>query len=604
MPRTQTTGIFRLPEPAEGFLRNKVVAAAARPSLARLLCLPRLNSMYADLAHGDGRDFLKDVLDLLQVKVNVDASDLKRIPKSGPVVVTANHPFGGLEGIVLAMVLRSVRPDVKLMANHLLAMIPEMREHVIAVDPFGGPNSTRNNIRALKECILWLRKGGLLGIFPAGEVSSLNLKKRAILDPEWKPFTGRLIRAAKAAALPVYFKGANGPLFHLMGLVHPRVRTVLLPRELLNKQRRSVDLCIGSPIAHEKLISLQSDEQRTQYLRLRSYILKHRGPAGAAAEPSGVRGTPIPVSDGKKSPALEIESLGQEAVLLQNNEYLVFSAKGEAIPATLREIGRLREQSFREVGEGTGKDIDLDRFDNHYEHLVLWNRKEREIAGAYRMGRVDSILETQGRKGLYTATLFKFKNSFFKKVNPSLELGRAFVRKKYRKSYSPPLLLWKGIGRFVAQNPRYGLLFGPVSISDNYHPLSKLLMMRFLKSKHTAADDLVKTIKPRTPPRLRSKPPGGLKFKTVNELCNDIEGVSGVVSEIEGDGKGVPVLLRQYLKLGGVILTFNVDNGFGNALDGLMAVDLTKTPVSMLARYMGPDQAQSFLAHKRDRVRP
>jgi len=598
MPQPQSTGIFQLPPPTEGPFRKKVMAAA-RPPLERLLCLPRLNSMYAGLPHGHDRDFLKDVLDLLKVEVNVDASDLKRIPRSGPAVVTANHPFGGLEGIVLAMVLRSVRPDIKLMANYMLAMIPEMREHVIAVDPFGGPSSTRNNIRALKECILWLRKGGLLGIFPAGEVASLNLKKRAVLDPEWKPFTGRLIRAAKATALPVYFKGANGPLFHLMGLVHPRARTVLLPRELLNKQRRSVELCIGSPIAYEKLASQQSDEQLTQYLRLRSYVLKHRGRNGDAAKPAEVPWVPVSGSNGKNALGLEIKSLPQEAVLLQKNDYLVFSAKGEAIPETLREIGRLREKSFREVGEGTGKDIDLDRFDNHYQHLVLWNQKEKEIVGAYRMGRVDSILETQGRKGLYTATLFKFKRSFFKKINPSLELGRAFVRKKYRKGYCPLLLLWRGIGRFVAQNPRYDLLFGPVSISDNYQPLSKLLMMRFLKSKHTAASDLVKTIKPRTPPRLKFKPPGGLRFKTINELCNDIEGVSGVVSEIEGDGKGVPVLLRQYLKLGGGILTFNVDNGFGNALDGLMVVDLTKIPLPMLARYMGADQAQGFMEHKR-----
>lgn len=593
-------GPFQIPLTARTPIGRTVMRTLVKPSLDRLLCLPALNSRYLSIdQERRTNDFLNEALASLQVSVDVSAADLARIPASGPVLVVSNHPFGGLEGIALAALLRRVRPDVKLMANYLLHTIPEMRQHLIAVDPFGRADSAKRNIGPLKEAVRWMRGGGLLGIFPAGEVSSLNLKKRAVTDPAWNPAAARMARMAKAAVLPVYFHGDNGPLFNLLGLLHPRMRTVLLPRQLLNKQNTSLKVAVGSAIPFSRLDKFEDEEQLTHYLRLRTYILRNRftrenhAPVfQVPALPAGAEADAAPARDLIRA---EFESLPSWATLADNGQFLVVSARGRSIPNLLREIGRLREESFREVGEGTGKDVDLDRFDPDYDHLILWHKGNAEIAGAYRIGRADELLENKGPAGLYTATLFKYKKAFLSRIAPALELGRAFVRRDYRKSYAPLLMLWKGIGAYVAREPRYRFLFGPVSISSAYHPFSQALMMRFLQT-HFSNADLTTAIKPKNPPRpAKAARPGGLRLRDVSELCQDIEDLSGLVAEIEKDGKGVPVLLRQYLKLGGHILTFNLDHDFGDAIDGLMLIDLTRTPPKTLEKYMGPEQARSFL---------
>lgn len=591
-------GPFQIPLTARTPIGRTVMRTLVKPSLDRLLCLPALNSRYLSIAaERRGNDFLNEALATLGVQVDVSPADLARIPAAGPVLVVANHPFGGLEGIALAALLRRVRPDVKLMANYLLQAVPEMRQHLIAVDPFGRADSAKRNIGPLKEAVRWMRGGGLLGIFPAGEVSSLDLRKRAVTDPAWNPAAARMARMAKATVLPVYFHGDNGPLFNLLGLLHPRMRTVLLPRQLLNKQNTTLRMAVGSPIPASRLDRFENEEQLTAYLRLRTYILRNRCFAGEAL--TSLPAQSAAPAGAAPAPALlraEIDSLPAAAVLADNGQFLVASARGSAIPHLLHEIGRLREESFREVGEGTGKDLDLDAFDPDYDHLILWHKGNAEIAGAYRIGRADELLARKGAAGLYTATLFKYKKEFLSRIAPALELGRAFVRREYRKSYAPLLMLWKGIGAYVAREPRYRFLFGPVSISSAYHPFSQALMMRFLTA-HFSNADLTSSIKPKNPPRRSTAArPGGLRLRDVSELCQDVEDLSGLVAEIEQDGKGVPVLLRQYLKLGGHILTFNLDHDFGNAIDGLMLIDLTQTPQKTLEKYMGAEPAQAFLA--------
>ncbi len=593
---TQHPGPFQIPLNARTPIGRTVMRALVKPSLDRLLCLPALNSRYLSIAEERrSTDFLNEALASLQVAVDVSAADLARIPAAGPVLVVANHPFGGLEGIALAALLRRVRPDVRLMANSLLMVIPEMREHLIAVDPFGRAGSIKRNIGPLKEAVRWMRAGHLLGIFPAGEVSSLDLKKRAVTDPAWNPAAARMARMAKAAILPVYFHGDNGPLFNLLGLLHPRMRTVLLPRQLLNKQNTTLQVAVGSPIPASRLDGFADDEELTRYLRLRTYILRNRFTRANAAPAFAAPALPAGAAKAPNLLRAELTSLPESAVLADNGQFLVASAPGRDIPHLLHEIGRLREESFREVGEGSGKEVDLDAFDPDYDHLILWHQGNAQVAGAYRIGRADELLARRGPAGLYTATLFHFKKAFLSRIAPALELGRAFVRREYRKSYAPLLMLWKGIGAYVAREPRYRFLFGPVSISSAYHPFSQALMMRFLET-HCNNAGLAHAIKPKNPPRPGKAPrPGGLRLREISAHCQDIEDLSGLVAEVEQDGKGVPVLLRQYLKLGGHILTFNLDHDFGDAIDGLMLVDLAHTPPRTLEKYLGREQARAFL---------
>jgi putative hemolysin len=572
----------KLPAPVEG-------------AIEKLLLLDRLDRIYADVPGADTRLIAEHPLALLNVHPQVSERDLALIPKQGPVVAVANHPFGLIEGVILASILISVRPDVKIMANHLLAAMPEASQLCIFVDPFGGERAARANHKGLKDAIAWLKQSGLLAVFPAGKVSHLNLKERAITDPEWSHSVARLIRITGATVLPVYFRGANSAMFQLLGCIHPRVRTALLPHEFFNKHNRGIEVRIGSPIVPAKIRAYQDDIALIRYLRRRTYLLQNREAPkqclqDARSDPpaAGVLGELL---------AGEVAKLPADRTLVENDDFTVLLAKANEIPNVLHEIGRLREITFRRVGEGTGKSIDLDRFDDHYWHLFVWNRQAREVAGAYRLGPSGEILARFGPKGFYTSQLFQWKQSFLDRISPALELGRSFVRPEYQKTYAPLLLLWKGIGQFLVRHPQYKVLFGPVSISNGYTAASRHLMVKFL-SAYRRSPEFAPLVRARNP--FRQRPSFGDKSsKLPDELIGatvwDVEELSALIADVETDRKGVPVLLKQYLKLGGELAAFHVDRRFADALDGLIIVDLRKTDLRVLERYMGKEGAAQFL---------
>ncbi len=571
----------KLPAPVEG-------------AIEKLLALDRFDRLYEGAAEGsDPRPIAERTLAMLNVQPQVAERDLALVPKQGPVVAVANHPFGLIEGAILGSLLPSVRPDVKFMANHLLATMPETRQWCIFVDPFGGEGAARANRKGLKDAIGWLKQGGMLAVFPAGEVSHLNLKERAVIDPEWNHSVARLIRITGASVLPIYFRGANSALFQVLGFLHPRVRTALLPHEFFNKHNCSIEVRIGSPIAPAKISAYQDDVALIRYLRHRTYLLQNR----EAPKPAPVAKNAPPAS-GVLSDVLagEIARLAPERTMVEAGEFSVVLAKAGEIPQVLKEIGRLREVTFRQAGEGTGRAIDLDRFDEHYWHLFVWNREANEVAGAYRLGPSDEILGRFGPEGFYTSQLFQWKRSFLDRISPALELGRSFVRPEYQKTYAPLLLLWKGIGQFLLRNPQYKLLFGPVSISNGYTMASRQLMVKFL-SAYRQSPELAPLVRARNPFRHEaSKLSAKLADELMSDKAWDVEELSALVADVEIDRKGVPVLLKQYLKLGGELVAFHVDRRFANALDGLIVVDLRKTDARVLERYMGKEGAAEFLA--------
>ena len=259
----------------EGPVRQKLLPAVGG-ALERVLHFDQLNALYHQTLHlRDSRHFHEKLLEALRIRYEVSPEDLARIPPEGPVVVTSNHPFGAIEGIILASILRSVRPDVKVMANFLLGSIPELRDLFILVDPFARQTSTYANVRALRETLNWLKGGAMLAVFPAGEVSHIDLPSRKVTDPEWSDSIARIIRATGARALPVCFSGANGLAFQVLGLVHPRLRTALLPHEFLNKRDKTIPLRIGSPIPFNRLAAFKTDRELMAYLRHRTYALAH-----------------------------------------------------------------------------------------------------------------------------------------------------------------------------------------------------------------------------------------------------------------------------------------------------------------------------------------
>jgi putative hemolysin len=572
-------------------LFGQKLPAGIEVALERVLVLDRFQNLLEEVNRTSaGRPFLEHLLSALNVRPRGSVRDLVLVPKQGPVVAVANHPFGLMEGAILATLLRSVRADVKIMANHLLSQLPGAAEHCIFVDPFGGECAIRANQKGLKESIAWLQQGGLLAVFPAGEVAHLDLKERAITDPEWSHNVARIVRITGATVLPTYFLGANSALFQLLGLLHPKIRTALLAHEFLNKSNRSIEVRIGNPIGPAKLRSYQDDIAMTRYLRYRTYLLRDRGVPSHRA-PNHPRRAPIVGSVTSELTAGEVAKLEPQRTLVETEEFSVLLARAPEIPNGLHEIGRLREITFREVGEGGGKSVDLDHFDEHYWHLFVWNKTRREIVGAYRLGPSDEILARAGVKGFYTSSLFHWNESFLRRIGPALELGRSFVRSEYQKNYAPLLLLWKGIGQFLVRHPCYKVLFGPVSISNEYTMASRQLMVTFLNTlRHSS--ELAPLVRARHPFRRR---PSKLTKELLNATAWDIDDLSALVADMESDGKGVPVLLKQYLKLGGELVAFNIDRNFANALDGLIVVDLRKTDARMLERYLGKEGAVSFL---------
>jgi putative hemolysin len=586
--------------PARGLQR--ALLKGFRWPLEKLLAIEALNGVFEDFSARltgcrSPREVFEAALDALDVRYALAVEGAMSIPAKGPLVAVANHPFGGLEGIILAHLLLSARPDVKVMGNYILKRIPGIADSIIAVDPFGSKTAWAANREALRSALQWLNDGGAMVIFPAGEVSSLQWRRQRIADPPWSRHAGGMIRRSAATVLPVYFPGRNGVNFQLAGLLHPRLRTAMLPRELVKKCGQEIPVCVGRAIPWAKLRRLPDDRSRTDFLRASTYFLQNRITTdrgrrhlSAGSRPHAVRqpvAPPLPASRA----AAEVNALGYYNRLAAKGDFEVYLARADQIPCLMHEIGRQREISFRLVQEGTGAAIDLDPFDEHYLHLFLWNRSREELAGAYRLGLTDAILDSMGPSGLYSHQLFRYKPSFLRHLNHAIELGRSFIRPEYQKQFNCLSLLWRGIGEFIVRCPSYHLLFGPVSISQAYEEVSRNLLVQFLTARkfdHALAGK----VRPRCPYRAVSI--AGLRKSDLRSVLQDIDDVSLLISTIEEDAKGVPVLLRQYLKLNGRLLSFNVDNAFSRVVDGLFMVDLRCTDAKLMARFMGKEGARRF----------
>ena len=573
------------------------------PELAAewLLGLKKLDQLYKEKCTSDYEchDFLKVVLGIFQVQSQVVFGSLDRIPSEGPAVVVANHPYGGIEGVALADLLLQKRKDVKVLTNEMLCLIPELKDLFIGVDVLS-PKARKKNIRAIAEAQQWVDDGHLLLIFPAGEVSSFNSQLKQVTDPVWRNTAARIARKAGARVTPVFVDGRNGWLFQALGMIHPMLRTLRLIRELINKKGHTIGFRIGNTLEPASYTSLDGDSAITNYLRLHTYALSTHGeqPRISFKKTEKRKSRAMADVDAATDRALlvrNIEQLPADNLLLEKNEMSVYCASRDQLPHILPEIGRLRELTFREVGEGTGNATDIDHYDDHYLHLFLWNKEQQEIVGAYRIGQVDQILKQQGLHGIYSRSLFRYRADFVHKLGCSLEMGRSFIRPEYQKSLSALMLLWKGIGAYVAANPRYRVLFGPVSISSDYSEVSRQLMAGCL-SVNNSDQMLQSLVQPTTP--LKS---GKGTFWSVDHLkgLGDVDKLSTLVQQIEKDSKGIPVLLKQYLKLSGELAAFNVDPDFNNALDGLIIVDLTRVEERTLNKYMGAVGARNFLLHNR-----
>lgn len=549
-----------------------------------------VESVYKARQRGTGARFALGLLESLDIRFTTEDSDLARIPTYGPAVVVANHPYGILEGLILMVVLDRLRSDFKILANSWLRWIEELREHLIPINPFETPAAHLENRVPLRAALTLLARGGLLAAFPAGEVAHLDWKEHSVTDPPWKASAARLALRSRCAAVPVFFEGANSVPFQVAGLLHPGLRTISLAREFAKMRGKIIRLRIGSPVPYAALAGYRHADQATAYLRYRTFFLANRSNSVLAIGPSARQIALAAPPALEQSLSEEIGGLPPQCELTGDRNFTVYLACAPQIPSTLREIGRCREVAFRKVGEGTGRNVDLDRFDEYYQHLFLWSRTDRRLAGAYRLAVTGDVLPRFGISGLYTSTLFRFHPDFFHRIGPAVELGRSFVVAEYQKNYAALMLLWKRITRAVQRRREAPVLFGAVSISPEYSAVSRSLIAAYLADR--AGHELARLVAPQKKFRDRAlRDPNIKRFVT---MAADIEHVSLSISDIEDDGKGVPVLIRQYLKAGGRVLGFSVDASFGNTLDALMLADLRSAPPALLERCMGRQEAEAF----------
>lgn len=580
-----------------------------KPLLTKCLRIDSLNEFYADLqaqlsdTEHDPQFFLK-TLKLSGVHFELHADSYARIPKTGSLIVVANHPFGAIDGVVLGSLLSGIRPDCKLMGNYLLSNMEGIRGSIINVDPFENTDSSRKSLDGIRKAFSHLRQGGCLGVFPAGEVSYYQHEYKAVADAPWTPHVIRLAQKTNSTILPVYFEGHNSLFFQIAGMLNPRLRTALLAREFCRQWGSELCIHVGKPINPSTLERFSSIEAANDYLRMETYSLR---PSGEQSKKTRKIRMPFRASSGSKTqlplapPQLkhsmerEIQNLPTASMVLEHGNFQIYSASADEIPAILKEIGRLREATFREAQEGTGKAYDLDDFDTYYVHLFVWDAANSEIVGAYRMGLVDEIVKRYGKQGLYTNTLFKLRSGFLEKLGPAIELGRSFVSLKYQKRHASLALLLRGVAVFCGQRPKYKILFGPVSITDAYRNLSKNLMVHFFQG-HSFNNDLSRWVRAKKPPRT-SDAFLGVSLKSIAASIPTVDAVSAIISGIEDDEKGIPVLLKHYLKLNGSLLSFNIDPAFSDVIDGLILVDLTKSESRVMSRYMGKELYTDFMEY-------
>ena len=572
--------------PCRLHLRPRTLASL----LERVLGLSSLAGVYDQLPRDlNPFQFLDNTLDALGVSVELENPEiLEDIPRDGPLLVVANHPLGGLEGMAIARIIGGIRPDLQVLTNELLRLIPELAPLFIGVNVLSR-NAAAANLSGIRQIHRHLKQGGALQLFPAGMVSAWSFGQGRVQDRHWNRLAGQLLQKYQCSCLPIGVGGKNSVMFYAAGLIHPRLRTLLLPRQLANKQGYRLPLKLGKLIPARELRLLRSPVAITQYLRV---VTDSLAPECHRSVKTVRQGTESIDAGSGPNPQLAstIDGLA-DCRLVQHDEFDVYWASYDRLGNIMGQIAIDREHAFRAVGEGTGLSRDSDNFDPHYRHLFLWDKQVQRIAGAYRVGLVEEIVANHGVMGLYTRSLYRYDRTFIRQLGSAIEMGRSFIHPDYQRRPLALNLLWRGIGQILVNNPKYHTLFGSVSISREYSDLARSLIADTLLTNYKAKD-LVPLVRPITPHKVQNRV---WTEDMLTELAN-IKMLGKLIGRCD-PGKAVPVLLRHYLSLNGKLVCFNVHAGFNNSLEGLIVVDARKTEVKTLNRFLGAEGTAHFLAN-------
>jgi putative hemolysin len=563
--------------------------------LMHITRLTSINKVYDKYRNLPGPEFLEAVLGHYEIQFEIPEEDYRRLPKDGPYITISNHPLGGIDGVLLLKLLIKHRPDYKIIANFLLQRIEPLKPYILPVNPFEGHKDASSSILGFKNAMKHLQEGHPLGVFPAGEVSTYRDGK-LIVDKPWEEAALKLIRKANVPVVPIYFHARNSHLFYRLSGFHDIFRTAKLPSEISTQRNRSIKVRIGQPIPVEVQAAQGTLEEFTELLRKKTYILANPYQKERLIDqiPSTIK---IPKAPRRIASAVrteviqgEIQKLREkDCRLLQSKNYEVFLAQKKDMPFILQEIGRQREMTFRAIGEGTNKSLDLDRFDDYYHHLFLWDDTEKQIVGAYRMGLGSAIFEKYGIDGFYLQELFRLEPELYSMMRRSIEMGRAYIVANYQQKPMPLFLLWKGIVHTTLRHPEHKYLIGGVSISNQFSNFSKSLMIEFMKSNYW--DPYVaQYIQPKKEFKVKLKDAD--KEFIFDETKADLNKFDRLIDEVEPGSLRLPVLIKKYIKQNARVVAFNVDPLFNNAVDGLMYIKISDLPESTVKPVMEEFQAE------------
>lgn len=567
--------------------------------LMKILKISTLNKIYDRNKHLSEVEFLNAILDEFQIKFEIPEEDLKRLPKEGPYITISNHPLGGIDGILLLKLMLEREPNFKIIANFLLHRIEPMKPYIMPVNPFENHKDSKSSVVGIKETLRHLADGKPLGIFPAGEVSTYK-DGELIVDKPWEEGALKIIKKANVPVVPIYFHAQNSKLFYTLSKLNDTLRTAKLPSELLTQKNRVIKVRIGKPISTTEQAEYKEIPEFGEFLRKKTYMLSN-----AFEEENKLQ---LPKLNTTKPPKQIVKPANHEQILeeikvlkeddhrlLQSKNYQVFLTTTEKIPNILHEIGRLREITFRAVGEGTNEAIDLDNYDNYYHHMFLWDDEAQVIAGAYRMGLGSSIFEKHGIEGFYLHELFRFEPELYKMMSQSIEMGRAFIISEYQQKPMPLFLLWKGIVHTTLRYPEHKYLIGGVSISNQFSEFSKSLMIEFMKS-HYWDPFVAQYVHPKKEYKVKLKDAD--KDFVFNETEADLNKFDKIIDEVEPGDLRLPVLIKKYIKQNARVVSFNVDPLFNNSVDGLMYIKIADLPESTVKPVMEEFQAELERKHK------
>ncbi|RUL62315.1 GNAT family N-acetyltransferase [Dyella dinghuensis] len=567
MLRVEQALTERLPWLAQHPMIRRPVAGM----LGRLADETGFNRTLDRIGNVEGLAFAEKALEVLGCSYHVVQREREHIPVEGAVLIVANHPLGMLDAMALVNLVGSVRQDVRILGNDFLAALPQMNPLLLQVDVFGSGAASR-----LRNVYRALDRGEALIVFPAGEVSRMG--PAGVRDGRWSEGFARLAMRSKAPVLPIHVAARNSAVFYGLSMLAKPLSTAMLPREAVATHVSRIGFSVGALVGVDELEKRSdgSPQRAADLMRRHVYRLGRRrglifGGQIALAHPEPVDRVAMELAQSEKLADL---SDGKQLIVLQ----------GSSDSAALREIGRLRELTFRKVGEGTNTRRDVDAFDAHYEHLVLWDPKSLRIVGSYRLGHCGHVIARHGMSGLYTSSLFQYSPALESRLAQGLELGRSFIAPAYWRSRALDQL-WQGIGLYLQRHPDMRYLFGPVSMSVNL-PLQAREWIAAAHQHYFGAPGLAAA---RQPFRVSQDVLEGVRREL--EGLDAASGLGKLRNHLDALGVSLPVLYRQYVDLvepdGVQFLDFGEDPGFSGCVDGLVMLDLTRLKPAKRARYLG-----------------